>query len=111
MSADLIIANGQDALPRLIDASGNPLGRKVGLIDKPTQITAYWRHPYTDVQPQAASIEAGGTLLDLVLAMPNLPDRFLQIGTVLINGNVIDRRYWKSIRPKPYYDGNRHNGN
>lgn len=55
---------------------------------------AYTGDVYRDVMP------AGLSIAEIVARIPNLPADFDRHGVVCLNGEPVDRRYWRSIRPR-----------
>jgi hypothetical protein len=43
----------------------------------------------------------GGSILDIVRSVPNLPAHFERAGYVCINGEIVPRHMWAYVRPKP----------
>lgn len=63
----------------------------------------YRPHPiYPDMY--CGAVNSGQTILEAVESVPNLEDRFFEIGIVRMNGDVVPRAMWQHVKMKPYND-------
>lgn len=63
-------------------------------------VTVAWRAPFALGPTNVAPVEVGRTIAEIIAALEGLPDDFGRRGVVCINGEEVDRRYWRRVRPK-----------
>lgn len=59
-----------------------------------------YRDPFALGSPHINQVGEGFTLYEIVQVNPHLPPDFLARGSVTINGDIVPREYWRSVKPK-----------
>lgn len=63
----------------------------------------YRPHPiYQDMY--CGAVNSGQTILEAIESIPDLEDRFFDVGIVRMNGDIVPRAMWQHVRMKPYDD-------
>lgn len=60
-----------------------------------------WRAGFYMSEPDRRMMRPSMTLLEIVSEFPGLPSDFLRTGEVCINGEIVPRAMWGSVRPRP----------
>ena len=63
-------------------------------------VTAVWAKPFAMDEPQICQFAKGSTLLDIAQNFQALPKRFMDSGSIHINGVEVYREHWGLIKPK-----------
>lgn len=59
-----------------------------------------YRDPFALGSPHISQVGEGFTLYQIVETNPHLPKEFIARGSVTLNGELVPREYWRSIKPK-----------